>query len=97
MAGHVKKPKTKTPELSEAANDAGIPTPERILVTATRDFDFDSVALSIVKTTEGYSILSVELDSKTLTAGKVTVLDTAGHKQEAVEKFKINVVKNGII
>lgn len=58
---------------------------------------FDTVTIGIAKTAVGYSILKVSVDSKGLEAGEVVVLDTAESKAEANEKFKINVVKQGIL
>ena len=58
---------------------------------------FDTVTIGIAKTATGYSILKVSVDSKGLEAGGVEVLDTADGKAEANEKFKINVVKQGIL
>lgn len=58
---------------------------------------FDTVTLGIAKTASGYNILKVSVDSKGLEAGEVEVLDTAESKWEANEKFKINVIKQGIL
>ncbi len=59
---------------------------------------FDGVATGVLKLDNGkFQIVKVEIDVKNLKAGEVTVLDTADHKAEAVEKFKINVVKLGVI
>lgn len=58
---------------------------------------FDAVTIGIAKTATGYSILKVTVDSKGLEAGEVEVLDTAENKGEANEKFKIHVVKQGIL
>lgn len=58
---------------------------------------FDTVTIGIAKTATGYSILKVSVDSKGLEAGEVIVLDTAEGKAEANEKFKIAVVKQGIL
>lgn len=58
---------------------------------------FDTITIGMAKTPTGYSILKVSVDSKGLEAGEVTVLDTAESKGEANEKFKIHVVKQGIL
>ena len=58
---------------------------------------FDAVTIGIAKTPAGYSILKVTVDSKGLEAGEVEVLDTADSKVEANEKFKINVIRQGIL
>lgn len=60
--------------------------------------EMDAVALTIVKNaTGGYNLVKVNLDSKRLVAGEVEILDTAESKGEAGEKFKILVVRNGIL
>lgn len=59
---------------------------------------FDSVAVGILPRKEGgYNIIKVTVDSKGLEAGEVLVLDTAESRYEANEKFKIYVVKQGVI
>lgn len=59
---------------------------------------FDGVAVTILKKAEGgYNIVKVALDSKSLEAGEVTLIDAADNKYEAIEKFKLNVVREGII
>lgn len=59
---------------------------------------FDSVLLGISPRKEGgYNITKATLDSKSLEIGEVVVLDTAETKWEANEKFKINVIKQGVI
>lgn len=59
---------------------------------------FDSVTLGISPRKEGgYNVISVKVDSKGLEAGEVTIIDTAEHKFEAIEKFKIAVVRQGVI
>jgi hypothetical protein len=58
---------------------------------------FDTVTIGIAKTDSGYSILKVSVDSKGLEAGEVEVLDTAEGKWEANEKFKIHVIKQGVL
>ena len=59
---------------------------------------FDQTAITIVKIADRqFQIVKISLDAKTLDVGKVEVIDTAESKQEAVEKFKINVARNGII
>jgi hypothetical protein len=45
----------------------------------------------------GYNIIKIPVDSKGLTTGEVEILDTAENKWEANEKFKISVVKLGVI
>lgn len=58
---------------------------------------FDAVTIGISKTATGFNIIKVTVDSKGLEAGEVEVLDTAESKVEANEKFKINVVRQGIL
>lgn len=58
---------------------------------------YDTVTLGVAKTATGYNILKVSVDSKGLEAGQVEILDTAESKWEANEKFKINVIKQGIL
>ena len=61
-------------------------------------FNPDTVALSSIKRPDGtFNLVSIEIDSATLNTGKVTVLDTADSKMEATEKFKMLVVRNGLI
>ena len=97
MAGHVKKPKTKEPikvvPATEFDSEAGLDSSygEETLKT-------DCVAIAISPLKNGkYEILKVAVDSVTKRAGETTVIDTASSKMEANEKFKINVVKLGII
>jgi len=92
MVGHVKKPKT----LKSNENDAGF---EQF----KREYDCEvfvpnAVALTTVKRADGkHDIITVEIDSVNLTAGKVTVIATEESRAAAVERFKINVVKHGIV
>lgn len=59
---------------------------------------FDTPMLGISKRTEGgYNIVKVLIDAKTLEASEIEVLETAENKWEANEKFKINVIKQGIL
>jgi hypothetical protein len=61
-------------------------------------FNPDSIALSSIRRPDGtFNLVSVEIDSTTLNTGKITVLDTADSKMEATEKFKMLVVRNGLI
>lgn len=75
-------------------------------VTSDADFEaelkgevqvFDTVTIGIAKTATGFSILKVSVDSKGLEAGEVEVLATAESKVEANEKFKIHVVRQGVL
>ena len=59
---------------------------------------FDAIAVGSIKQTDGtYKIIKVAIDSKNLEAGTIEVLDTAEFRAEANEKFKINVVRLGVI
>lgn len=59
---------------------------------------FDSVTLGIAPRKEGgYNIVKISLDPRGLEAGEVEIIDTAEGKFEANEKFKINVIKLGIL
>jgi len=59
---------------------------------------FDGAALSIIKTSnKEYLIVKVPLDTKNLNAGELEVIGKAATKAEAVEKFKLQVVRNNII
>lgn len=59
---------------------------------------FDSVLLGISPRKEGgFNITKATLDSKSLEIGEVTILDTAESKFEANEKFKINVIRQGVL
>lgn len=94
MVGHVKKPKTEKVEKNVIVDtEAGLDRVPEIVNPS-----FDSVALSIVKRVGGgFNIIKVEIDSVNLTAGKVTIVAVAEGRAESVEKFKINVVKAGIV
>lgn len=59
---------------------------------------FDSLTMGIVPRKEGgFNIIKISVDSNGLEAGEVEVIDTAENKAEANEKFKINVVRLGIL
>lgn len=88
MGGHVKKPKEEK-NVKPVIIPAEVPSP---------DLTIDGVALSVVKKADGtFLIIKVELDSTKLIANKVEVIDTATGRFEATEKFKLNVVKHGLI
>lgn len=95
MAGHVKKPKEDKNKKPVVV--ASIETNEELNAFFAPNV-YDAVAITSVKKADGtFLILKVEVDSEKLIAGAVTVLDTATGKFEANEKFKLNVVKHGII
>lgn len=59
---------------------------------------FNSCAVGISPRSDGgYNIIKVPVDSKGLRTGEVVVLDTAEGKAEANEKFKIYVIRTGIL
>jgi len=59
---------------------------------------FDGVAVTIVKQGErSFKIVKITIDSKTLKLGELEVIESADTKYEAVEKFKIAVIKNKVI
>lgn len=58
---------------------------------------FDAKTLGISPSKEGFNIVLVKVDSKGLEAGEVEVIDTATTKFEAIEKFKINAIRLGVI
>ena len=59
---------------------------------------FDTPMLGISKKSDGgYNIVKVMIDARTLETTEVEVLETAETKWEANEKFKINVIKQGIL
>jgi len=61
-------------------------------------FKADTVALTTVACKDGsYKVLEIEVDSEGMTTGQVKVLETAASKYEAAEKFKLAVVRNGLI
>lgn len=62
-----------------------------------KKLNFDAVSIAILKSETGYNIVKVPIDSVNLVAGKLEVIDVATGKLEANEKFKINVVKHGIL
>lgn len=85
MVGHVKKPKN-----IKTGDDGGL----EVIIPEV----YDLLAFTILKKEGGgYDILSVEIDSSTLSTGEVKVVATAEGRAESVEKFKINVVKAGIV
>jgi len=60
--------------------------------------NFDAVAISIIKYSNSqYKVVSIPIDSKTLKVGELEVLHEVTNRPEAVEQFKISVVRNGII
>ena len=65
----------------------------------SEEVSLDGTALSVVKkSNREFIIVKVPFDSVNLkVSGEVQVLDTAGDRSEATEKFKILVVKNGLI
>ena len=65
---------------------------------AKKAFNKDTVALTTVACKDGsYKVLQIEVDSEGMTTGEVKVIETAATKYEAAEKFKLAVVKNGLI
>ena len=90
MAGHVKKPK-------EEKNKPNVVLTGITEIVQGTPAVFDSTALSIIKKDGKFLIVKVEINSETLSTGQLTIVDTAENKFEANEKFKINVVKFGII
>lgn len=59
---------------------------------------FDGKAVTILQDSpREFRLVKITLDLKTLEVGTVEVVDTAASKPEAVEKFKILVVRNGVI
>jgi hypothetical protein len=90
MVGHVKKPKSLGLSSNTSGLDGGLN-----VIEPTK---YDLLAFTILKKEGGgYDIISVEIDSYTLSTGKVVVVATAEGRAESVEKFKINVVKAGIV
>ena len=59
---------------------------------------YDTVALSIVPRAEGgFHVIKVQIDSKSLKAGEIIVIDTVEERYQAADKFKYEVVANGLI
>jgi hypothetical protein len=58
---------------------------------------YDGVAITILKSAEGFKLVRIPVDEKNLKAGEVEVVDTATSRVEAVEKFKILVARSGIL
>lgn len=59
---------------------------------------FDSLALGVIpKKGGGFNLVKIAIDSKGLEAGELEVIDTATDRSEATEKFKINVIRLGIL
>lgn len=96
MAGHVKKPKedkNKKPIVVADLADGFEEVTEK-----SEQFTADCYALTISPKKDGkFEIIRIEVDSVNKTLGKIEVVDTADGKFEANEKFKINVVNNGIL
>lgn len=82
-----KKQPTKAPETNDEF-EAALKSEPKV---------FDTVTLGIAKTKDGYSIVKTYVNANSLEAGSVEILDTAENKWEANEKFKINVIKQGIL
>lgn len=59
---------------------------------------YDVITLGISNRADGgFNLLRVKVDSKGLEAGEVEIIDTAENKWEANEKFKIAVIKQGVL
>lgn len=59
---------------------------------------FDAVAVSIIKySNREYKVVSIPIDSKTLKTGELEVLHEVDNRPEAVELYKISIVRNHII
>jgi hypothetical protein len=59
---------------------------------------YDSFAVSMIKQGPGeFKIIRIPVDSKTLAVGDLEVIGEGSERSEAVEKFKIAVVSNGVI
>lgn len=59
---------------------------------------FDVIALTIApRKGGGFNILKVLVDSSDLEAGEVIILDEAENRMEAIEKFKIHVIRQGVL
>lgn len=58
---------------------------------------FDGVAVTILKKDGGYNIVKIPVDTKTLKTGQAEIVDTAESKAEAADKFKILVVRSGVL
>ena len=67
------------------------------VVPEKKQFNPDTALVGIAKTETGYSLVKVMLDSKSLVTGAPEIIDTAESKWEANEKFKIHVIKSGIL
>jgi hypothetical protein len=91
------KSKTKKSESSQDDFEAELQSEAPVKKAEEPKLNFDSVAITIVKSSTGFNIVKVPLDSINLVAGTIEVIDVAGDKLEANEKFKINVVKHGIL
>lgn len=66
-------------------------------VPEKKQFNPDTPLVGIAKTETGYALVKIMIDSKSLVAGAPEIIDTAENKWEANEKFKINVIKSGIL
>jgi hypothetical protein len=65
----------------------------------SEELSLDGIALSVVKKSNSeFLIVKVAFDNVNLKGtGELEILDTARDRAEATEKFKILVVRNGII
>ncbi len=85
-----------------------LPNPGPVAPASNEDFEAalksevktsnpDTPLLGIIKTDTGYALVKILVDAKTLETGDAEIIDTAENKWEANEKFKINVIKQGIL
>ena len=58
---------------------------------------FDGLAVTILKTEDGYKLVKIPVDSKTLKTGNAEVVDSTNNRSEASDMFKILVAKSGIL
>ncbi len=60
-----------------------------------KEANYDSFALSLVqdKTSNQFVLVSIELDSTTMQAGQVKVLETSSSRNELVTRFKIKALE----
>lgn len=59
---------------------------------------FEGKALGVITLEDGrYQVIKVFLDTKTLEVGSVEVVETTADRNEAVSRFKIQAVHNGIV
>lgn len=81
--------KKKTQDLTETVEDS---------TETIEEVKADSVAVGHIRLPDGtFQIISVDVDSKTMKAGNISVVETCRDLGEALYEFKIAAVKLGLV